>query len=155
MDKKDINSQRLNPQMVKHIIVSFNDLAKPHYDDFFQSIINQVKAGGSDLMQSGDDSPYKNLWEEYCAQVQDEHGFNFAATEAYIQDIILSDLLTLRNEKPIIYNAIMLYFEAVVCNTMYSSADFEDTDDYYPTITELGTGIFEKIESFARAYPLN
>jgi hypothetical protein len=37
-----------------------------------QSVITYLEGLPRDCMQSGDDSPLKNVWEEYCAQVQGE-----------------------------------------------------------------------------------
>ena len=56
-------------------------LLKAKYERCVGQIIWQIKRLPKDAMQSGDDSPLKNVWEEWIVQQQGEHSISYGLYE--------------------------------------------------------------------------
>lgn len=60
-------------------------------DKYIQTIVNkvvyQIRRVPKEAMISGDDSGLKNMWDELCVQVQDEHFQNWNLLDDLIENI--------------------------------------------------------------------
>jgi len=55
------------------------------FDRYVRRIITRIKRLPKECRVSGDDSPLRNVWEEWIAQMQGEHSFAFDAYEETIR----------------------------------------------------------------------
>jgi hypothetical protein len=55
------------------------------YDELVEAVIARVKSLPGSARESGGDSPYRDVWEEYAAQVQEERSILFAAYEGLVE----------------------------------------------------------------------
>jgi hypothetical protein len=67
------------------------------YDEYAKRVIWRFKRLGPEARQSGDDSPYKNVWEEYVSQVQGQESIYFPLYEATLQRTCAAVLSKLRD----------------------------------------------------------
>ena len=55
------------------------------YERYAQAVIEEIKSLGPNCMQSGPDSPWANVWEEWVVQIQGQESAVFSAYEETIR----------------------------------------------------------------------
>jgi len=60
-------------------------IAEAAYKRYANKVIAELQSMGREAMQSGDDSPYNNVWEEYAAQVQGEESVFWEMYEEMVE----------------------------------------------------------------------
>ncbi|MBP2641197.1 MAG: hypothetical protein H6Q66_2148 [Firmicutes bacterium] len=55
------------------------------YDAYVEEVIERIRELSKESMQSGEDSPFEDVWEEYAAQVQDQESVFFEMYEDLVE----------------------------------------------------------------------
>ena len=63
------------------------ELILAKYDRYVQRVVRKIKRLPKNCMQSGDDSPMRNVWEEWVVQVQGQQSIFFEFYESTIMGI--------------------------------------------------------------------
>ena len=69
------------------------------FDRYVRRVINRIKRVPKESRLSGDDSPLRNVWEEWIAQMQGEHSFAYDVYEETIRLICRSVAKSLPQEE--------------------------------------------------------
>jgi hypothetical protein len=62
------------------------EVADAEWDRLVAQVVQKVRELPDDCRQSGDDSDSRDVWEEYCAQVQGEESVSFGAYEQLVDE---------------------------------------------------------------------
>jgi hypothetical protein len=65
-------------------IAHIESLVEEAYSAHAQAVIAGMKSIGREGMQSGEDSPYQDLWEEFAAQIQGQQSVFFSMYESTV-----------------------------------------------------------------------
>jgi hypothetical protein len=117
--------------MKRHDIVR---IIEAKYKRYAQQVIAEVKALPPDCRQSGDDSPLKDVWEEFKDQMQNERSVSFDAYEDTIHRICLGIVENLpEDEQQLLWT--------------WSNAYFNGDEDSPPKGNLLSDGVEEELYS--------
>jgi hypothetical protein len=75
------------------------DIVRRKYRRYANQVIEQIKSLPPECRQSGDDSPLKDVWEEFKYQLQEEHSILFDAYEDTIQGLCNKVVVSLPEEE--------------------------------------------------------
>lgn len=115
------------------------------YEEYAQIIQKQIESLNREFMQSGEDSSYKNVWEEYAVQIQGEESIMFEMFEETIIDMCV--------------RLIQKYGENEIKLLWLKTDEFFGYDDNdYPPIDEMENAVsnelYSRIRSLAEEYEL-
>ena len=112
-------------------------------------IILKIQKNGRETMSSPDDSSLKNLWDEYCVQMQSEKGWSFRLQEEFVEGICLDQLQVLKEKNKLDYDILALYI-----STSFIDRAIEDEFPIYGD-GEISLAICSQINSIASNYTNN
>jgi len=107
-----------------------------------RAVIAKVKELPENCRQSGDDSNYLDLWEEYCAQVQGEHSVMFGLYESTVEGFCEAALDALT---PSARMSLWVTSEA------FGELDFEDDGEsmFHPLVNRMVDELHERVRANA------
>jgi hypothetical protein len=111
-------------------------IIRSKYGDYACKVVWHFKRYGPGARQSGADTHYKNVWQEYVAQVQGEEGIFYDLYEQEIERLCLYVLKRLpRSELQLLWFGSDAYI------------NWELDDDQYPADDELLQAIIDELRS--------
>lgn len=115
---------------------------KASWQDLAEQVIAKVKELPENCRQSGQDSNYLDVWEEYCAQVQGEHSVMFGLYESTVEGFCESALDALT---PSARMSLWVTSEAS------GELDFEDDGEsmFYPLVDRMVAELHERVRTEA------
>lgn len=115
---------------------------KASWRDLTDQVISKVKELPESCRQSGEDSNYLDVWEEYCAQVQGEHSVMFGLYESTVEGFCESALDALT---PSARMSLWVTSEA------FGELDFEDDGEsmFYPHVDRMVDELHERVRTEA------
>ncbi len=89
---------------------AFNRQAESSIKSLVFKVIRKAQTySGEFRLLASDDGPLRNVWEEYCAQLQDEYWFGFDLEQQLIESICIEELEKLGTKNPILYGVMAVY----------------------------------------------
>ncbi len=141
---KNFIQHRPSPVMTEFgLLIQFNGI---HAEGICQIIIKKLKKlTDKDFLLAGDDSGLKNLWEEYCVQVQGEHSVYWELYRETIDDFIIEEL----NTQPEAVKVLLSYMQSLERDDdTFSEAQSSYVYDEDCAVTEIRNHLLAKATAF-------
>ncbi|BCV20628.1 hypothetical protein [Moorella sp. Hama-1] len=112
------------------------EIIEAKYMEYARMVIDKIKALGDECRLSGDDSPLKNVWEEFKFQVQEGQSIFFDLYEEIIRSFC-RDVIGSLSESEIR----LLWLES---NAYYN---YDEDEDGFPCVEEQAMGVEDELYS--------
>lgn len=132
-------SKELNAAILDHAWSIIEELGKELLKKIQKRTIRKLQSYKKDVLILGDDTGLKNLWDEYCAQLQSEMGHLFEMQENLIYDEVSEQIDILKTKNKNDFKILSLYISTCYCEELYEGmlSNGEITDKISNTMKQI------------------